>query len=202
MRIRKLKLNRELVYPREGGEIVRCPVCLAVWMEDDERESSPCEHLRFVYCTHDPGFVFFAGTWDHASFEASFERFCDTEDGADEREVFKAPNDPDVDAIVYWDWDDFPRIGWSTFWGYKTGHSRPSEGRGHQVRDQTLIHRLVIWLPPVNKMRPPTAAVYLERIFARTKLRLLCQHRKSHPQTQRPMQRRQCRSSRSRPALA
>lgn len=121
MKVRKLKLDRELVYPDEGGEIVRCPVCLCVWMAEDIHTASPCEHLRFVYCTHDPAFVFFAGRWDHASFEASFRRMCDTEDGVDEIEAFKALSDPDVDAVVCWDWDDFPMVQWSTYWGYKTG---------------------------------------------------------------------------------
>lgn len=55
--------------------------------------------------------------------------FCDTEDGVDERRAFKALNDPDVDAIVYWDWDDFPLVGWSTYWGYKTDHSWPPDVR-------------------------------------------------------------------------
>ncbi len=120
MKVRKLKLDQELVYPDEGGEIVCCPVCQTVWMEEDDHTEAPCEHLRFVYCTHDPGFVFFAGKWDHEAFEKSFHFMCDTENGFDATEAFRAVNNPDVDAVVYWDWDDFPLVQWSTFWGYKT----------------------------------------------------------------------------------
>lgn len=137
MRIRKLKLGQELLYPDEGGETVRCPVCEALWVKEDEHVSSPCEHLRFVYCTHDPGFVFFAGTWDHVSFEAAFQRLYDADDEADEMAAFKALSHPEVDAIVYWDWDDFPMVQWSAYWGYKTekpprtkASSRRRKGRG------------------------------------------------------------------------
>lgn len=119
MKVRKLIIDRELFYPDEGGEIIRCPVCQATWMEEDENTQSPCEHLRFVYCTHDPGFVFFSGTWDHASFEASFMRLCDTDEGFDEMKAFRDMNHPEVDSVVYWDWDDFPLVQWSTYWGYK-----------------------------------------------------------------------------------
>jgi hypothetical protein len=119
MKIRKLKIADELIYPEEGGEIVCCPVCQAVWMEEDEHTESPCQHLRFVYCTHDPGFVFFVGPWDHASFEASFMQLAYTEDGMDEMKAFKAISHPEIDAVVDWDWDDFPLVQWSTYWGYK-----------------------------------------------------------------------------------
>ena len=119
MEIRKLKLDKELIYPDEGGEIIKCPVCSAVWMEDDHHADPPCSHLRFCYCTVDPGFVFFVGEWDHSNFESAFEDLAFTEDEIDELRAFQELEHPGVDAIVYWDDDDFPLVQWSTYWGYK-----------------------------------------------------------------------------------
>lgn len=37
MKIPELELDDELIYPEEGVEIVRCPVCQAVWWHDGRR---------------------------------------------------------------------------------------------------------------------------------------------------------------------
>ena len=121
------ELEQDEIFPEEGGEIVRCPVCNDVWWYDKEGEGehteSPCQHLRFVYCTVDPGFVFFVGSWDHNTFESKFKEIAETEDGIDEMKAFKAISHPDVDAVAYWDYDDFPLVQWSTYWGYKTDNT-------------------------------------------------------------------------------
>jgi hypothetical protein len=119
MKIRKLHLNKELIYLEEGGENIKCPVCEATWFENEEHVESPCSHLRFCYCTHDPDFVFFLGDWDHFSFVSSFQDLGIIEDGFDELKAFQEIEHPEIDGIVYWDYDDFPLVQWSTYWGYK-----------------------------------------------------------------------------------
>lgn len=127
MKIRELELDDELIYPEEGVEIVRCPVCHEVWWYeregDGEYTETPCKHLRFVYCTHEHGFVFFEGSWDHTAFESNFMEIAETEDGIDEMKAFKAISHPDVDTVVYWDYDDSPLVQWSTYWGYKADNT-------------------------------------------------------------------------------
>jgi hypothetical protein len=125
MKIRKLLENKEIVYPDDGGEVVKCPVCHAVWMEDDEHVTDPdCPHLRFVYCTYgDPDFVAFAGSWDMEQFENQFLSLVKAGDGIDEIAAFKKLNNPSVDEVVYHDWNDDPIVQWSTYWGYKTDKS-------------------------------------------------------------------------------
>jgi hypothetical protein len=119
MRVRKLQLGREMVYKNDGTEIVKCPGCLSVWMKDGLHNDSPCKHLRFFFYTHgEPSFGFF-GQWDHVPFEKSFWRMYDPEEGVYEDKVFRKLTDPNVDAIAYWDWDDFPLIKESGYWGYK-----------------------------------------------------------------------------------
>jgi len=120
MKIRKLKLNKELLYPDDGGEIIRCPVCQDVWMKYDEHSDSFCPHLRFVYCTVDNDFVFFVGDWNHEAFKESFLELAHTEEGIDEMKAFRKITHPEVDAVVYLDEKDFPLVQWSTFWGYRT----------------------------------------------------------------------------------
>ena len=73
--IRELQLGKELVYPEEGGEIIYCPECNAIWYQSDD-DYHECEHLRFVFyadidylCPGD-NFVFFTESWDH-----SFQQF-------------------------------------------------------------------------------------------------------------------------------
>jgi hypothetical protein len=119
MEIRELHLDKELIYPEEGGETIKCPVCGSSWFENEVHINSPCSHLRFCYCTHDPGFVFFLGDWDHLSFESSFENLGENEEGFDEFKAFQEIKHTGVDSIVYWDYDDFPLVQWSTYWGYK-----------------------------------------------------------------------------------
>lgn len=46
--IRELQLGKELVYPEEGGEIIYCPECNAIWYQSDD-DYHECEHLRFVF---------------------------------------------------------------------------------------------------------------------------------------------------------
>ena len=119
MEIRGLELGVELIYPDDGGEIIRCPVCQSEWWNNEEYTSEPCDHLRFVYCTIDPGFVFFAGEWNHSLFEASFERLCNTENDFDEMKAFSTIKHPEVDAVVSWDSGDFPLVHCTTYFGYK-----------------------------------------------------------------------------------
>jgi len=124
VKIRKLKSKKELVYPDDGGEVVKCPVCRAVWMHDDEQVADPaCPHLRFVYCTYgDPDFVLFVGKWQTTVFKKRFLDMARTEEGIlDEMAAFRKLTDPNVDLIVYHDYDDDPMVKWSTYWGLKIG---------------------------------------------------------------------------------
>ena len=120
MRVCKLRLKEEFIYPEAGGEIIRCPVCKAVWMVDDEHVDAPCPHLRFVFCTYDvPDFVFFSGDWSHEAFKKSFQKLLGSMDEPDEIAAFRELDPPEVGSVVYWTWDDHPFMQFTTYWGYK-----------------------------------------------------------------------------------
>jgi len=121
MDVRELVVGSELIYPEVGGEIVRCPICGSIWMEDDEHTSNPCIHLRFVYCTVDHGFVCFANKWDVKSFKIAFvKKISINLNDSDYIIVFSSFSHPDVETVVFHEWNDTPLYRWITFWGFSS----------------------------------------------------------------------------------
>ena len=127
MKVRKVRLNKEIFYPDGGGEVVKCPICHAAWWDGDQHViDSGCPHLRFVYCTYaDPGFVGFAGKWGTAAFQKQFFKLARTEDVINEMAAFKKLTDPNVDEVVYEIFDAAPMLKFLTYWGYKTEERAP-----------------------------------------------------------------------------
>jgi|TARA_B100001964_G_C13799437_1_gene408101 hypothetical protein len=129
MEVRECEKGNECIYEDEddeggfiGNEIIFCPVCDDVWMRSSEHYGS-CSHLRFFYYTLENEFLYFKGDWDHASFEKSFRKlahFDDDDHQLDEEQAFKDINHPDVNAVIYWNWDYSPHSGATGYWGYKT----------------------------------------------------------------------------------
>lgn len=108
----------------EEGEVIRCPVCEAVWMKDVEGdvEHGFCSHLRFVFCPDADGPFEAFNEWDSEKYFQRFEEIAaahrDQDEGLDYRSIFQILPANDVDEVLYKCWDDFPLVQWEIFWGY------------------------------------------------------------------------------------
>ena len=119
MKVRSLEEGTELTYPEEGGEIVSCPVCSEVWWDGDDYPDSDCQHLRFVYCTHDPSFVMFSGEWGHDKYEEEINRLANDEEIETWYDVFTSVDHPEIEEIVFLEDEGCPPVsGWVTYFGY------------------------------------------------------------------------------------
>ena len=121
-KIREMTDGKEYTCSEQDGEMVRCPICNELWMQDIEGDvtQSACTHLRFVFSS-EGGFEVH-GDWDNKSYIKEFERERDQlveEDSYDEVILFEKLTSKEIDEIIYRCWDDFPLVQWTVFWGYK-----------------------------------------------------------------------------------
>lgn len=89
MRIRKVRLGRELRRAQDGAEQVRCPRCRATWLvrSAGSADAGTCGHLRFTwYVGIYGGTPEHAGNWAHAELEREF--------AARYRRLTHTPDDP------------------------------------------------------------------------------------------------------------
>lgn len=79
MEIINVKEGRTITYSKEGGEIILCPVCSAIWWWDIEEKQGPCQHLKFVFYTYDyPAFVFTADSFNGDNFITEMESLVES----------------------------------------------------------------------------------------------------------------------------
>lgn len=130
MEIKKVEEGQTITYPEDGGEIILCPVCGAVWWDGEEYVEEPCQHLKFVFCTYDyPAFVFIADSLEGNSFITKLESFvestfADEDSSADPDEAIldflRNAKVTDVTASLVYEYIPEPPelTGFFTFYGY------------------------------------------------------------------------------------
>jgi hypothetical protein len=121
MNVREAIEGSEYILSETGEEIVCCPVCQTVWMQDLEGdvEHGECSHLRFVYYS-EVGEIEPIGNWKSNEFVEQFSSvtFKDIDEPLDPWSAFEKLTSSDVDQIICKSWNDMPLVQWSIFWGY------------------------------------------------------------------------------------
>jgi hypothetical protein len=120
MEIRDALEDKEHRYTDNGEEIC-CPVCGAMWLQEEEGDftTGTCEHLRFtLHSECEDRFEFF-GEWNSDVFLELVEAIREKDEDMDILDILDKIQNPEANRAIFHQWQEDPLNHPWTLWGYK-----------------------------------------------------------------------------------